>query len=55
MYACMCMYVCMYRLPGPWDEGLYWDALQEVSEGEMAEFGEGGSFEDIIHALEVGR
>lgn len=39
--------------PAPWDEGEYWNALHATSEGEMDEFGEGGTFEDIIHALEV--
>lgn len=39
--------------PGPWDEGSYWEGMRAISGGEMDEFGEGGSFEDILHALEV--
>ncbi len=35
------------------DEAGYWEGMRAISQGGMDEFGEGGSFEDILHALDV--
>lgn len=43
-----------HRTPQALDQDVYWAALYETTDGEMGEFGEDGSFQDVIHALEVG-
>lgn len=47
-------FVLWHRTPQALDQDVYWAALYETTDGEMGEFGEDGSFQDVIHALEVG-